>query len=397
VQSTRAGASYGLALVGLVIVANILKYPAFSFAPRYAAATGTSLLEAYRRQGRWALALYGLVTLGTMFAVQAAVVVVAAGLAQALFGDGLSVLGYALALTGLAVAVNGLGSFGLLDRLMKVVVVVPTVSTLVATALALPEIAWSTVPLLPDRSTWTQADLFFVVALIGWMPTALDVGVWHSLWTLARRHQTGHLPKVREVLLDFNIGYVGTSFLAVCFLLLGAGVMYGRGVPFEGSAGGFANQIIDLYTANLGAWSRPVIAATAFVVMLSTVLTVVDGFPRALSGLLQRFRSAEIPHHEELQASTSTRSYRLVLFVVAAGSLGLIAFLEGSLKELVGLATTLSFLTAPVFAILNHRAVQSRAMPLECRPRRWMIRYSLLGIAFQLLFAGYYLWIRVVA
>ncbi len=394
VQSTRAGAGYGLALVGLVIVANVLKYPAFSFAPRYAAATGTSLLEAYRRQGRWALALYGLVTLGTMFAVQAAVVIVAAGLAQALFGAGVSVLAYALGLTIFAVGVNGLGSFALLDRLIKVVVVVLTFATLVATALALPEIDFSSIAWAPDRGSWSDKDLFFVVALIGWMPTALDIGVWHSLWTLARRHQTGHVPKVREVLLDFNIGYIGTAVLALCFLLMGAGVMYGKGISFDSSAGGFANQLIDLYTLSLGEWSRPVIAAAAFGVMLSTVLTVVDGFPRALSGLLQRFRSAEVPHHPELQASTSTRTYRLVLLVVAAGSLGLIAFLGGSLKQLVGLATTLSFLTAPVFAVLNHRAVLSRAMPLECRPRRWMIRFSLAGILFQVVFAGYYLWIR---
>jgi len=397
VQSTRAGATYGLALVALVVLANVLKYPAFSFAPRYAAATGTSLLEAYRRQGRWALALYGFVTLGTMFAVQAAVVVVAAGLAQALFGDGLSVLGYAIVLTLLAATVNGAGSFGLLDRLIKIVVVVLTIATLVATALALPEIAWSTIPWMPERGSWTKTDFFFVVALIGWMPTALDIGVWHSLWTLARRHQTGHAPRVREVLLDFNIGYIGTAVLALCFLVLGAAVMYGRGVEFDGSAGGFANQLIDLYTMSLGAWSRPVIAAAAFGVMLSTVLTVVDGFPRALSGLLQRFRTAEIPHHPELQAAASTRTYRLVLLVIGVGSLGLIAFLQGSLRELVSLATTLSFLTAPVFSVLNHRAVLSRAMPHECRPRRWMIRYSLVGIVFQALFAGYYLWIRFVA
>jgi Mn2+/Fe2+ NRAMP family transporter len=44
VQSTRAGAGYGLALVVIVIAANVLKYPAFAFGPRYAAATGCSLL-----------------------------------------------------------------------------------------------------------------------------------------------------------------------------------------------------------------------------------------------------------------------------------------------------------------------------------------------------------------
>lgn len=396
VQSTRAGAAYGFSLVGLVILANALKYPAFSFAPRYAAATGTSLLEAYRQQGRWALALYGLVTLGTMFAVQAAVVVVTAGLAQALFGDGLGILGYAALLTVGAAVINGVGSFALLDRVMKVVVVTLSLSTLVATALVLPSIAWGTMAWTPDFAAWTRVDVFFVATLVGWMPTALDVGVWHSLWTIARRHQTGHAPRVREVLLDFNIGYIGTAFLALCFVVLGAAVIYGSGVEIAGSAGGFANQLISLYTASLGEWSRPMIAAAAFGVMLSTVLSVVDGFPRAISGLFQRLRSAEIPHYAEQATPTATRTYDLALLIVGAGSLGLIAFVEGRLRELVELATTLSFLTAPVFAVLNHRAVLSPAMPLECRPRRWMIRFSIVGIVFQAAFAVYYLWLRFV-
>jgi Mn2+/Fe2+ NRAMP family transporter len=86
VQSTRAGASFGLELLGLVIVANVFKYPAFSFGPRYAAATGTSLLEGYRRQGLWALVLYSILTLGTMFTIQAVVTVVTAAIAAALLG-----------------------------------------------------------------------------------------------------------------------------------------------------------------------------------------------------------------------------------------------------------------------------------------------------------------------
>ena len=52
VQSTRAGASFGLGLVVVVLAANFFKYPAFQFGPRYAAATGTILLEG---QGHTAL------------------------------------------------------------------------------------------------------------------------------------------------------------------------------------------------------------------------------------------------------------------------------------------------------------------------------------------------------
>ena len=73
VQATRAGADFGLTLLWLVILANVLKYPAFESGARYAAATGTSLLEGYRWRGRPALVLYLLVTLTTMCIVVAAV------------------------------------------------------------------------------------------------------------------------------------------------------------------------------------------------------------------------------------------------------------------------------------------------------------------------------------
>jgi len=40
VQSTRAGGTYGFALVIFILLALLAKYPAFVFAPSYAVATG---------------------------------------------------------------------------------------------------------------------------------------------------------------------------------------------------------------------------------------------------------------------------------------------------------------------------------------------------------------------
>lgn len=51
VQSTRAGASYGFELIWVVIAANVIKYPFFEFAPRYASATGKSLVDGIKDFG----------------------------------------------------------------------------------------------------------------------------------------------------------------------------------------------------------------------------------------------------------------------------------------------------------------------------------------------------------
>lgn len=45
VQSTRAGAAYGFELIWFIVLINLIKYPFFKFGPRYASATGESLMH----------------------------------------------------------------------------------------------------------------------------------------------------------------------------------------------------------------------------------------------------------------------------------------------------------------------------------------------------------------
>lgn len=401
VQSTRAGAVYGFGLIGLVLLANIAKYPAFRFGPAYATATGTSLLEGYRRQGKWALGLYLVVTLGTMFTVQAAVAVVCAGLAKVLFGLEASAPSIAVGLIVVCAAILAVGRFRVLDAINKVIIVTLTLATLVATALTLPEIHFGAMPWWPENIS--TADVFFFAAVVGWMPSAIDISVWNSLWTLARRETSGHTPTRDESLFDFHLGYWGTAFLALCFVVLGAGVMYGKGVPIAASAGGFAAQIIDLYAAALGEWSRPLIGGCAFLVMFSTTLAVVDGFPRALAVLGLRWRREEQPWAGEEKPRTDADgvggfklAYWGSLALLATGASIVLFGLMTSLKAMVDLATTLSFLTAPLLAALNHRSMFDESVPADHRPTPLLRLASLAGIAFLGSFAAYYLWLRFI-
>jgi len=387
VQSTRAGASYGLALVALVLVANALKYPAFRFGPQYAAATGTSLLQGYRRRGRPALGLYLLVTLGTMLTVQAAVAVVTAGVFLSLTGLTLSPVLMTAILLAVCAGLSAVGQYKWLDTVTKGAVALFTIATLIATALALPRVSG---PLWPDWGTFAKSDILFVAALVGWMPSAIDVAVWQSLWTLARGRQTGDGPTVRGAVFDFHVGYFGTVVLALCFLILGAAVM--RGAELEAAPAAFGAQLVSLYADTLGAWSRPIIGAAAFLVMFSTTLTVVDGFPRALSVLADRFRSDELA--SEATGDGDRRVYWGAVAVLFAGSLAVLHFALRSLGDMVDLATTLSFLTAPLLSLLNHRAITGDEVPAEGRPSRWLLVASWVGIVAQAAFALYYLALR---
>lgn len=48
VLSTRAGANFGFGLIWALLLVNLFKYPFFQYGPRYAMATGESLLEGYK-------------------------------------------------------------------------------------------------------------------------------------------------------------------------------------------------------------------------------------------------------------------------------------------------------------------------------------------------------------
>ena len=87
VQSTRAGADFGFGLIWALVLVNLFKYPFFQYGPRYAIATGESLLDGYYKIGKFFLIAYFILNILTMFTIQTAVTIVTAGLASTLFGS----------------------------------------------------------------------------------------------------------------------------------------------------------------------------------------------------------------------------------------------------------------------------------------------------------------------
>lgn len=382
VQSTRAGAEYGLLLLPLVLLACLFKYPFLEYGPRYAAATGENLVIGYRRVGRWALGLFAVITFGTMFVIQAVVTVVTAGLAGLVFGLDASPAIISAGILAACMLLLAVGNYTGLDLAMKMIMAALTISTVAAVALALgsgPD--WSGISGLDQASRlWTAAGFTFLLALLGWMPIPLDVAAWHSLWTQERARETGQAPTLRYAVIDFRVGYIGATLLAAAFLLLGALLMHSSGLSFANTPVGFAGQLVSLYTATLGAWSEPLIAVAALSVMFSTTLAVTDGYPRVLSALFAAARygtedaRAQQPHH--------WLSYVLALTGVIVGAL-LIVFLAGErFTQLIDFATTVSFLSAPVLAWITFRVVTDPHMPEAARPGTALRALSWAGILF---------------
>jgi len=386
VQSTRAGAGFGFDLIWILILVNIMKYPFFEFAPRYATSTGGSLIDGYKKLGMWAVIAFALLTLATMFTIQAAVTIVTAGLVANIFHLSIGVVPLSAIILGSTVVILIVGRFSILDKLIKVVIIILAISTIVAVVYAFGN-GYNPQPDKAHHFDWlNRIDILFLIAFIGWMPAPIDVAVWSSLWTVEKSKSLSFKPGLRESLIDFRIGYIGTAFLALCFLLLGALVMHGSGEELSANGTEFAGQLINMYTVNIGQWSHPIIAIAALMTMFSTTLTVIDAYPRVLQPITTTLITKWKPGKRE-----HGMIYWMWIVIVTAGALILLRYFATSMRLMVDVATTLSFITAPVLAFMNYRVITSKHVPEDARPRFWLRLWAWAGIIFLGIFTLFYI------
>jgi Mn2+/Fe2+ NRAMP family transporter len=380
VQSTRAGAEYGFGLVGFIIAANLFKWPFFEFGSRYAAATGRSLIDGYEMVNPWFSRLYMAINLASMFFVNAAVSLVAAGFLQNLFNIQLEPAYFfvpPVILLFFSFLFLALGRYSLLDSGIKVIGTFMFISTLLAFIIAIvngPKVPVESFSIFTHLS---PDSLPFVIALMGWMPSAIDSSTWNSLWTIARSEQSGYTPTVKESVFEFNIGYWVSATLSVCFVILGAFLLYNTGNILPNNNVAFATGVVNLYAAQLGSWTFVIIASAGFTIMLGTCIGVMDGYARSTARVIAVMRKKQ----------EKKSDYLLWLVLITLGGMLIISFFMASFNQLIGLATTISFLIAPIIAFLNYRLVFSNHLQENQKPGRAMHVLALAGIGFLSLFS----------
>lgn len=397
-SSTTAGARFGFALVGLILLTNLIKYPFLRVGSRFTAVTGLSLLEGFQQRNRAYLPVYLLVTLVTGTFTLAAVSFVA-GLLLTNVPILASFDPFALAVAVLAVSglILLLGHYRALDRFAKLLVVLLTVLTGVA-ALSLlvrgPEGDVASSWLAADPSPWQWADLGFLIPLMGWMPGPVEMCVWPSLWMFSKARDSQHTATLKEAETDFNLGYGITVLTALFFVILGAYTMYGSGEGlFQGSGVAFAQRLIRLYTNAIGSWAAWIIIPAAFAAMFSTTLTCLDAYPRSISAIQGLLRGTD--RGDAVPGAQSRRLDAWILIHLLTALAALLWAYSGEIgvKDFVFGAMAGSFLTAPVFAWMAMDTMNCELVEPNHRDGPWMRALSWFGlvflIGFSLLFLGW--------
>ncbi len=387
VYATRSGAVYGLAMIPFILFFCLIKYPGLRFGNEFAAATGRSLVDSYISFGRWILWLFGLYQILSMVFITAAIGLVTTALINAVMGVSFGLLTDNGALLVICAVILITGRYHILERLSKGIVALFTLLIMLTTVSAMFKLRLNGMSF--GYVNFDVATMIYVVAMAGYMPTPLDASVLQSLWARAKADDSGREVTVAEARLDFNIGFITTFILAVCFVLLGMVVMYSNGVTPEKNSIGFANQVIRLFTELVGNWAYYPIGIAAITVMLSTLLTVMDGYPRVIEALAIDM----LPRSGGKFLGRRFYDWVMVLLVIAC--LTVISVFMKNFEAFIDMTSVIAFLVGPFIAWLNHRSMFGNQVPDAYQPGHVIRLWSGIAILIQILISVFYIYLRI--
>ncbi|MDO4698620.1 MAG: divalent metal cation transporter [Pasteurellaceae bacterium] len=379
IASTQSGAIYGWQLAIIIILANLFKYPFFRFGAQYTLASNKTLLEGYKEKGKVYLWIFFLLNVFATMVNTAGVGIVTAAILSFMLPSslGLTIPQLSTIVIASTWGLLLIGKYRALDRFSKLIMIALTISTVSAVIIAAFK-GSVMVPEFVEPSPWNLASLAFIVALMGWMPAPIEISAVNSMWVVAKKR----FAKVsyRDGLFDFNVGYIGTAVLALVFLALGALVQYGSGEVVEKAGVKYIAQLIKMYAYAIGDWSRMLIAFIAFMCMLGTTITVIDGYSRANAESLRLLMN---------KTESSQMALNLWMTLASAAGIVIITMFMSDVATMLRFAMICSFVSTPIFAWLN----LSLVLKGEHRVKGGLFWLSIIGLlyltGFTLLFIAH--------
>jgi len=369
VASTQSGAIYGWQLAIIIILANLFKYPFFRFGSQYTLDTGNTLLEGYLEKGKLYLWVFFLLNVFATIINTAGVGLLCAAILTFVLPFPVPLPTLSLIVIGGCTTILLLGKYRLLDSLSKLIMIALTITTVAAVVIALMRNGIQGVA--PEDyiapSPWNLTALGFIVALMGWMPAPIEISAINSMWVVAKRRFTKI--SYQDGILDFNIGFIGTAILALVFLALGALVQFGSGDTVEIVSGKYIAQLINMYASTIGDWARGLIAFIAFMCMLGTTLTVIDGYSRANVESLRLILGKQESRPSILNSA---------ILLAALSGLAVIFYFNNAVGPMLKFAMIASFVSTPIFAYLN----LSLVLKGEHKVRGGLFWLSIIGLIY---------------
>ncbi|WP_433294141.1 Nramp family divalent metal transporter [Pseudonocardia sp. CA-142604] len=289
VATMVAGAEYGMVLLWAAVLGTGLKLALAEGVGRWHLATGTTLLDGWRRLGYWATVFFGAYIIIWGF-VYGATAMSAVGLPlNALFG-GLPVRYWAMIAGVIGLVLVWAQRYHVFEKFMTVLVLIKFVSVVSVALLVSPnlgEVFSGLVPRLPEGSVVN------VLGLIGGVGGTITMAAY-GYWMIAKGWKgTRWLSMMR---LDNTVGYVMTGIFVIAMLIVGAEMLRGQNLTSSDSG------LLTLGTAlgeTYGDWARIMFLIGFLAVTSSSLLGVWNGVSLLFTDWTRTIR---LPHGRKAEA-----------------------------------------------------------------------------------------------
>lgn len=297
VATMIAGAEFGTVLLWAAVLGTVLKLALAEGVGRWHLASGSTLLDGWRRLGYWATVFFGVYIVIWGF-VYGATAMSAVGLPlNALFG-GLPVRYWAMIAGVLGLVLVWIQRYQFFEKFMTVLVLIKFVSVVSIAVLVAPnlaDVASGLVPRLPEGS------VIYVLGLIGGVGGTITMAAY-GYWMIAKGWRgTGWLSVMR---LDNAVGYVMTGIFVIAMLIVGAEILLGQELT-EGDSG-----LLTLGTelgTRYGDWARILFLIGFLAVTWTSLLGVWNGVSLLFADWTRTIR---LPHGSSADSASDSVDYQ---------------------------------------------------------------------------------------
>ncbi|WP_313823404.1 Nramp family divalent metal transporter [Citricoccus sp.] len=371
VATLTAGSRYGYALMWAVVLGVIFKIVLVEGVGRYYLSTGKTIFQGWRTLGVWTSWYFGIYIIIWGF-VYGATAMSSVALPLAALFPGVNSMIFAIASGLLGMGLVWLNRYGLIEKLMTVLIGIMFVAVLASAIMVGPNIGDMVAGLVP-RIPEEDGSMFYVLGLAGGVGGTITLAAY-GYWL---REKGWNAPKWMKVMrFDNAVAYLLTGVFVIATMVMGVQLLYTSGLEISASDEGLLD-VGNVLADRFGEPFAVLFLIGFFAASFSSLLGVWHGVSLMFADFWTNFRKPADSLDQDDAPSLRSKPARFYLIWLTILPMSLL-FLDRPIF-LILLYGTLGALFMPFLAvtllILNN---QKRLVPSQFR-NNW-VHNGLLGI-----------------
>jgi Mn2+/Fe2+ NRAMP family transporter len=304
IAAAVAGTRYGTTILWAAIMGALVKFALNEGLARWQLATGSTLVEGWIQRLPRIVSLYFLVYLVLWSFIVAAALIASTGLAAHALYPGVSVAHWGMLHSLAALALVTTGRYALLEKVMKLFMVLMLLVVLVCAGWVAPDLSdiarGLLAPALPEGSA---VFVMSVIGGVGGSVTLLCYGYW------IRERNWNSSADLRRSRIDLGIAYLLTGIFGIAIMIIAAGVQ-----PEVVSGPTMVLGLADRLAEVVGPTGKWLFLVGFWSAVFSSMLGVWQGVPYLFADFIGQFTAKQ---DMRVSVDTRSRAYRGYLLYLA--------------------------------------------------------------------------------